>query len=69
MFNNIYNLIIKILSSRFDNFSNISYAQEGEDMILNRLFETKKKGYYVDIGAHHPKRFSNTYYLKIFAMG
>lgn len=38
-----------------------SYSQEGEDLILNRLFENVKEGFYVDIGAHHPFRFSNTY--------
>ncbi|MBP6430649.1 MAG: FkbM family methyltransferase [Ferruginibacter sp.] len=37
-----------------------SYSQEGEDMILNRFFEHKKEGIYVDVGAHHPYRFSNT---------
>ena len=30
-------------------------------MILSRIFEGKKQGFYVDIGAHHPRRFSNTY--------
>ena len=30
-------------------------------MILRRLFETQSIGFYVDVGAHHPKRFSNTY--------
>lgn len=30
-------------------------------MILQRIFETVEKGFYVDVGAHHPKRFSNTY--------
>lgn len=40
-----------------------SYAQEGEDMILRRIFEKQKKGFYVDVGAHHPKRFSNTYHF------
>jgi FkbM family methyltransferase len=38
-----------------------SYAQEGEDMVLQRLFDAKERGFYVDVGAHHPKRFSNTY--------
>jgi FkbM family methyltransferase len=41
----------------------ISFAQEGEDMVLRRLFEGRKGGFYVDIGAHHPRRFSNTYYF------
>lgn len=32
-------------------------------MILSRLLEGVKKGFYVDVGAHHPMRFSNTYYF------
>lgn len=40
-----------------------SYSQEGEDIILRRLFANQAEGFYVDIGAHHPVRFSNTYYL------
>ncbi|MHB8276109.1 MAG: FkbM family methyltransferase [Candidatus Humimicrobiaceae bacterium] len=31
-------------------------------MLLRTIFRNKK-GFYVDIGAHHPKRFSNTYYF------
>ena len=42
-------------------YSSFSFSQEGEDMILNRFFENKLNGFYIDIGAHHPKRFSNTY--------
>lgn len=38
-----------------------SWSQEGEDQILRRLFEQQSTGFYVDVGAHHPKRFSNTY--------
>lgn len=43
-----------------DVYATRSYAQEGEDSILARLFEGRRTGFYVDIGAHHPKRFSNT---------
>lgn len=39
----------------------ISFAQEGEDIILGRIFGSQSSGFYVDIGAHHPRRFSNTY--------
>jgi FkbM family methyltransferase len=39
----------------------LSYAQEGEDLVLKRIFGSKSRGFYVDIGAHHPKRFSNTF--------
>ena len=46
-----------------DGYACKSYSQEGEDMILRRMFEQKSKGFYVDVGAHHPKRFSNTYFF------
>lgn len=44
----------------------VSYAQDGEDLVLESLFfglnahRHKTDGFYVDIGAHHPFRFSNT---------
>lgn len=42
-----------------------SYSQEGEDMVIRGFYEGKKryKGFYVDVGAHHPYRFSNTMYF------
>lgn len=40
-----------------------SYSQEGEDILIGALLATTPKGYYVDIGCHHPHRFSNTYLL------
>jgi FkbM family methyltransferase len=42
--------------------SKSSYAQCGEDMILDIIFD-KPKGFYVDIGANNPIIQSNTYYL------
>ena len=47
-------------------FGSLCYSQEGEDMILGKIFSGQKHGFYVDVGAHHPLRFSNTYlfYLK-----
>ncbi len=38
-----------------------TFSQEGEDVLLDRVFENKPTGFYVDVGAHHPTRFSNTY--------
>jgi FkbM family methyltransferase len=32
-------------------------------MLLRRIFENQTDGFYVDIGAHHPTRFSNTFYF------
>jgi FkbM family methyltransferase len=41
----------------------LSYSSEGEDLILLKYFGKQKTGFYVDIGAAHPKRYSNTYAL------
>lgn len=45
----------------FDGYATKSYSQEGEDLMLMKVFGDKPKGFYVDVGAHHPRRFSNTY--------
>lgn len=45
----------------WDPWVNRSWSQEGEDQILRRIFERQTVGFYIDVGAHHPKRFSNTY--------
>lgn len=44
-----------------DKYLNTSYSQEGEDMVLNRMLGEKPNGFFVDVGALHPQRFSNTY--------
>jgi len=54
---------VGIINKYFDRHALSSYSQEGEDMILRRLFDGKTVGFYVDVGAHHPKRFSNTYFF------
>ena len=56
-------VIVDFYGYYFDGYSKKSYSQEGEDMILQRLFEKQKTGFYVDVGAHHPRRFSNTYFF------
>lgn len=40
----------------------LAYGQEGEDIVLRHLLP-KEKGFFVDVGAHHPVRFSNTWTL------
>lgn len=44
-----------------------SFAQEGEDKILEKYFgEHNNLGFFIDVGANHPQKFSNTFklYLK-----
>ncbi len=57
-------LVVKIFIGPF---ADLTYSQEGEDIVLSRLFANKKRGFYVDVGAHHPFRFSNTY--KFYRLG
>lgn len=40
-----------------------SFAQDGEDVVLDSYLEGPKgyRGFFVDVGAHHPVRFSNTW--------
>ena len=56
-------ILRKIKNNYLDGYSIKSYSQEWEDMILRRIFEKQKVGFYVDVGAHHPFRFSSTYYF------
>ena len=56
-----WNYINRVKDELLSGFRQECYAQEGEDMVLWRYFGGKQNGFYVDVGAHHPKRFSNTY--------
>lgn len=38
-----------------------SYAQDGEDTLLFRIFGKQRCVFYVDIGCLHPHRFSSRY--------
>ena len=54
-----------MLSERKDSIieyppSIISYAQNGEDIILNRVFMGEKNGFYIDVGAGKPNDDSVT---------
>lgn len=52
-------------SLSIDNYREHSYSQVGEDMVIKFLLYMLKlnSGTYVDVGAFHPLKFSNTMYL------
>ena len=58
-------LWIPLENIRRDYFPNRmkSYSGEGEDLILAKLFDGKKNGFFIDVGCYHPKINSNTYYF------
>lgn len=37
------------------------YSQDGEDAVLARFFDGQDQGLFVDVGAHHPVKHSNTF--------
>jgi FkbM family methyltransferase len=59
----IYKFIIK-LGRYFIEFSRKSYSQNGEDLVLSTFLDIDniKNGFYIDVGAYQPKKFSNTYF-------
>lgn len=54
-------IINRLLMRDPDMAAQLCYGQDGEDLVLDRMMERQQTGFYVDVGAHHPVRFSNTY--------
>ncbi|MES1981382.1 MAG: FkbM family methyltransferase [Pseudomonadota bacterium] len=54
---------LKQISRNYSNNQKVSYAQCGEDLILQQLFSVLgiSDVRYLDVGAHHPTYLSNTY--------
>lgn len=64
MFFNIFKKILLIRQTFFKRNSTKFYSQFGEDKILDEIIpKTQKNGFYVDVGAFHPIKHSNTYLL------
>lgn len=53
--------------TRFDYSFTISWSQGAEDLALARIFQNEQIGKYIDVGAHHPSRFSVT--RKLYQQG
>ena len=61
--NTIFRWFFLLRKSMFSKKSVKVYGQNGEDLIINRLFPKSYKGVYVDVGCFHPQKYSNTYLL------
>lgn len=55
-----YDIVSNAIKAVQEAYSIAVYSQEGEEIFLKELFGDKKDGFYVDVGALHPFRFSNT---------
>ena len=51
----------------WDPFLTKIWSQEAEDLFILELYQGKSPGVYLDVGAHQPKKFSNTY--KLYKLG
>lgn len=40
------------------------FSQHGEEWLIRDFFQDRRNGFFVDVGAHHYRDFSNTYYLE-----
>ena len=40
-----------------------NFSQSNEEEMIKKIFEGQNEGFYIDIGCHHPMRYSNTAYL------
>lgn len=58
-----FTILIKWKKKLFPRHYYKSYSQDGEDMLLRKIFTGKRKGFFVDVGAHHPYKYSNTYFF------
>ena len=41
-------------------FKNSNFSQNDEEVVLSEIFSNVNNGFYIDVGCHHPRRFSNT---------
>ena len=55
-------LNIKLFQKKFSSKKNY-YSFSGVDTIIENIFRTEQKGFYVDVGCQHPIRNNNTYLL------
>lgn len=51
--------LVDLKNALWGGYRKIHYSQSGEDVILAALLR-QDAGFYVDVGANHPKRYSNT---------
>lgn len=57
-------LPLNFINEFADEFCHFSVGQFAEDAFISNFFAKKREGFYVDAGAFHPKRYSNTYVLR-----
>jgi FkbM family methyltransferase len=57
----INKVFIKLKNIFMGEFPKVSYSRSGEDLLIDELLNYKLQGFYIDIGAYHPVKYSNTF--------
>ena len=58
----VYNMELCTVTPINEYYRYSVYSQDGEEMYLKARFSRQETGTYIDVGANHPFRFSNTYW-------
>lgn len=58
-------ILIRYEKGELDGFASSVWAQAGEDFAIENILKGQEKGFFIDIGAHHPERFSLTKRLNL----
>jgi FkbM family methyltransferase len=56
---------LRLIKDIMDSKANFSYSQQGEDLVVSKIFNKKWGGFFIDVGAFDPKTYSNTYKLHL----
>ena len=56
----------KVLEAIATGHAHLQFSQIGEDALIWQFYGNVTNGFYVDVGCHHPFRYSNTALLSIF---
>jgi len=57
----VHRLYYQLYPHHYCTYHRLIFSQDGEDCVLFTLLRDMPNGFYVEIGAHHPQRYSNTY--------
>jgi len=61
--NKVFRFLFLLRKLYFTKAKRSHYSQFAEDVSINRLFPKKYKGFFVDVGCFHPKKYNNTWTL------
>lgn len=59
------NMLVPELDPLRERYGPDKNSQHGEEWIVRDFFQDRRGGFFLDVGANHYRKFSNTYYLEV----